>query len=318
MGRRWGGLLIIMLVVVAAIAIPSAGGRQVSGTARPAPIPGPPAVGACLARPETDDALQSPNLDYRPQTFGPCGKRVFGEVAAVIGDHRSHEPAQPTMQTPDDGSTLTDDPNQLPCLDASNRYLGLTVGEDHMPMIVSDWRPSSLMSVSLSGPNLTQRAAGQRWVACTVSLHDWDGNAASYQGTLEGAFALGTLPPALALCLDTANLASAEPESCDKPHHVEVFGVADTARPGLTQRALDGSCLALAERMTGMSDPSAQGQLQVRAATVHGETGTPVVGLGTATDESGYAACMAVTPETHQLQRTLLALRNKPLPWSAR
>ena len=225
------------------------------------------------------------------------------------------QPAQPTIQAPDDGSTFFEDPNELPCLDATNRYLGLTVGADHIPMISSYWRSIGLASVSLTGPSLTQRAAGQRWVACIVSLHDWDRRAASYQGTLENTFVLGILPPALAVCLDTANLAAAQPASCDKPHHVEIFGVADTARPGLTQRLLDGSCLALAVRMTGMPDPTAHGQIQVRAAEVHGETGTPAAGLGAATDDSGYAACMAVTPETHQLGRTLLALRNKPLPW---
>ena len=312
MGRRWGGLIIIVLVAVAAIAIPSAGGKQISGTARPAPIPGPPAVAQCLDAPELDGAQQKPGALYRPLTVGPCGKRVYGEVTAVIGDRRSPQSAPPTIQPPDDGSTVTDDPNELPCFDATNRYLGLTVGADHIPMIFSYWRPSGLASFSLTGPTLRQRAAGQRWVACVVSTRDWDRNAASYEGTLKNAFALGTLPPAVAVCLDTANLLSAEPASCDKPHYVEVFGVADTARPGLTQRSLDDSCLRLAARMTGMSDPTAHGQIRVRAAAVHGETGTPVTGLGSPTDDNGYAACMAVTPTTHQLQHTLLALRNKP------
>jgi hypothetical protein len=314
MGRRWGGLIIITLVLVVAIAVPAAGGKQISGTAQSAPIPGPPAVAECLEAPETDAAQQSPGASYRPLTVGPCGKRVYGEVTAVIADRRSNRP-QPDIQPPDDGSTVTDDPNELPCFDATNRYLGLTVGADHIPMILSYWRPSGLASFSLSGPSLRQRAAGQRWVACVVSTHDWNRRAASYQGTLKNAFALGTVPAAVAVCLDTADLSSAEPASCDKPHYVEVFGVADTARPGLTQRSLDDSCLRLAARLTGMSDPTAHGQIRVRAAAMHGDTGTPVTGLGSPTDDNGYAACMAVTPTTHQLQHTLLALRNKPVPW---
>ena len=318
MGRRRGGLLIIVLVVVAAIAIPSAGGKQIAGTARSAPVPGPPAVGDCLQVPETDAAQPSPTPSYRPRTLGPCGKRVYGEVAAVIDDRRPHQPSEPTFQTPDDASTVTDDPNELPCLDATTRYLGMTVGTDHAAIISSVWRPINPLRRSLSGPNPTQLAAGQRWVACIVSVHDWGGPSVSYSGTLKNTFALATLPPALATCLDTADLGAAQPVSCAKPHHVELFGVTDTAHPGLTQRLLDGTCLALAARMMGTSDPSAHGQIQLRASAIHGATDSPVAGLGTATDDSGYAACMAVTPQAHQLQRTLLGLRNKPVPWFVR
>ena len=108
MDRRWAGLLIIFLVVVAAIAVPAANGREISGVAEPAAIPGPPQVGDCLTRPETDAWSPGAHPTYRPQALEPCAAPRYGEVVSVIHDQRSHLPAVPTIQTPADSSTVTD------------------------------------------------------------------------------------------------------------------------------------------------------------------------------------------------------------------
>lgn len=316
MDRRWGGLLVIFLVVIAAVVVPSAGGRQIPGVAQPAPVPGPPKIGDCLTVAETDGWLQGPHPTYDPQRLAPCDAARFGEVAAVITDHRSHVPAVPRIQTPADGSVVTDDPNQGPCFDASARYLGLRPAADHASVIASYWSSLSMLSTAPSGPTALQQRAGQNWVACIVFVHDQDGRSLPYPDSLADTFALGTEPAALAVCLDSANLGSAQSTSCDQPHAVEAFGATATARPGLSQELLDRSCLALVGQMTGMNDPTAHGQLTVEAATIHGETGTPSVGLGKPDDESGYAACLVVSPEKHQLRHTLLALGDKPIPWS--
>ncbi len=316
MDRRWGGLLIIFCVVVAAVVVPAAGGRQIHGVAQAAPIPGPPATGDCLTVAETDGWLQGPHPSYRPQRLLPCAGERFGEVAAVITDRRTRVPAAPRIQTPADGSVLTDDPNQIPCSDASARYLGLTVGADHDWVIASAWSSLSMVSTAPSGPSELQQRAGQNWVACVVFIHDPDGRSVSHSSSLRDTFTKATEPAALALCLDSSALASAQTAACDAPHTVEAFGVTTTARPGLSQQALDQSCHALVVQLTGMADPSGGGKLQIVAATVHGDSGTPSVGLGKPDDDSGYAGCLVVSPVGHRLQRTLLALGNKPIPWS--
>ena len=317
MDRRWGGLLVIFVVVVAAFVVPSAGGRQIRGVALAAPIPGPPAVGDCLAVSETDAWLQGAHPSYRPQALAPCAAARFGEVAAVIVDRRTHIPAVPRIQTPADGSVVTDDPNQTACFEASARYLGLQVGADHNAVIASDWSPLSNLSTAPSGPTPLQQRAGQKWVACVVFIHGRDGPSVSYPSSLRDTFAKGTEPAALAVCLDSPNLGLARSTECDRSHTVEAFGAMTTARPGLSQAGLDRTCRALVTRLTGMTDPSAGGRLKVIAATIHGEIGTPSVGLGTSDDESGYAACLVVSPDAHPLLHTLLALGAKPVPWAS-
>src|SRR4051794_10399119 len=217
MDRRWVRLLIIFLVVVAAIAVPSAGGKRIAGAARSAPVPAPPKAGDCLTAPETDTWLQGGPAPYRSAALGPCVGQVYGEVVAVTPDRRQHHPAS---RSPGYGSVLIDDPNEAPCLQTAARYIGLTVGADDNILIASYWEPLGPLSASPSGPTERQIAAGQNWVACVVFVPDSSGRSVAYRGTLKKMFTLGTEPAAMAVCLDSADLSDAEITPCARPHRV--------------------------------------------------------------------------------------------------
>lgn len=313
MGRRVGGLVIVLLVLLAAAIVPSALGRTVAGRAVLVPVKGPPAVGDCLTVPGTSGRVQGQGATYATQSLAACSGSRYGEVVAVIDDARSHDPAVPTIQTPSDSSTVSDDPNQQTCSDAELRYVG--VPTTARPAAIAEWGPVTGIEVEPTGPDELQKKFGQSWVACVLYVNGGSGSV-SYAGTAKNAFTTGELPAAFAVCVSSADLMTAAPVPCHGAHTVEAFAVRGTGHPGLTQQSLDTSCLAVVARMTKLSDPTAAGQLEVGAIAIHdGPSGASVPGLGGPTDGSGFAACVAVSPAGRTLTASLLALHGRPIPW---
>ncbi len=316
MDRRWAGVVIVIVTVLSAVVAPSIAGRRIAGAPLVAPVPGPPDVGDCLTVPPGGGGFERVRPSYEPQALAPCQAARFGEVVAVIRDGRSHQPAVPTIQAPADGSTLTDDPNQLACSDAASRYVGLGVAADHSPLVSAYWSPLAFLGTTPSGPTARQKSAGQTWVACVLMVYDdaQSGLAVAYPGTLKDTYKLGTEPASFALCLDSPALDSTVAVRCGEPHAVEAFGRTGTATVGLTQSSLDATCRALVGKLTGMVFPLAGGQLRAMAPAVHGFA-TQEAGLGKPDDQSGFAACLVVATGKRQLGGTLLALGAKPVPW---
>ncbi len=305
MHRRAIGLLIIVLVVVSAVLAPGLLGRQVSGVATAVPVPASPRVGDCL----TTAADQSPPPTV--EIIAPCAAGRFGEVVTVTADPGAGAPAG----RPDD-AVVSDDRYRQSCSDQVLRYLGLTVGSDHQGFLPPYWLPLAPLDMSIHRPSARQLAAGQHWLACAFYVHDHTGRSASYRNSARDAYGLGIPPAALAYCLSTGDLTSAQSVPCSQPHGAEAFGGTGTARPGLTARSLDDSCAALTSRLTRMPDPTAGGKLAVTAAAVHSPSGTSQPGLGAPDDSTGFAACMISAPPGRQLVGTLMALGDRPVPWA--
>ncbi len=316
MDRRWTGLLIVVVVVLGAAALPAVVGKRIAGVATSAPVPGPPRVGDCLTLPEDGGADPYAGSGYAARSVQPCAGVRFGEVVATIRDRRPTAPAAPTIAPPTDGSALNTDPNQSACVDAVWRYLGVPLAADHSPVLATYWAPLGFLGVAPSGPTARQRAAGQKWVACLLFVNDEHGSSVWYPGTARNSFATGTAPGAFAVCLGSADISTEQPTSCDRPHRVEVFGTTSTARPGLTGELLDRSCRTLVAAMTRASDATAGGRLEVRAVAVHEGVAGLAAGLGSADDISGVAACLVIAPAPRLLGAALLGLGDKPIPWA--
>lgn len=317
--RRWSGLLIVFLVVLAAAILPTVGGKKTAGIARSAPIPGPPAVGDCLQVREDNTDSWNSNTDpvYPVQRFAACQAGRFGEVVAIIPDARVADRSIARPPSPD-RSVLNDDPNATTCRDAVWRYVGLEVTAEHRPVLAADWQPVAVVGIAPSAPSAIQQAAGQRWVACVLFAGDRTGASVLYTGSAMGSFTNGKVPSAFALCLDSADIQNAGPVACGRPHPVEAFGATSTDKSGLTQASLNRSCLRLAHQLTGMSDPTAGGTLLVTAVAVHEAVdGTAVEGLGSATDDTGFAACLTAAQTGKTLAGTLLGLGARPIPYGS-
>lgn len=314
MHRRGGGLLIILIVVIVAVVAPAVLGRRVSGSAVAVPVPDPPRAGACLVTPVTNGSAS-------PVMIAPCSADRFGEVVMVTDDPRTLA-ATSRRQGDDDGTAVSDERERQACGDQVLRYLGLTVNADHEGFMQSYWQPLAPLDMSISRPSVRQVAAGQHWMACSFYVHDYTGKAASYRNSAKDAYGLGKgrdgVPPAaLAYCLTTDNLLTAESVPCPQPHTAEAFAGIRTARPGLTAESLHAGCAVLAARLTRMTDTTAGGALHVAVSAVHGPTGTGEPGLGGSGDVTGYAVCVISAPAGRALAGSLLALADRPVPWSS-
>ena len=299
----------LAVVVVGAVASPGVIGRQLPGTATAVPVADPPRVGDCLTTPP--DVPPAP-LAVR---IAPCAAGRFGEVVAVMDDPRLR--AATSRRQHDDDAAVSDDRDRQACGDQVLRYLGLTVGSDHQGFVDSYWQPLAPLDMSIDRPSARQTAAGQHWVSCSFYVHDQDGKAASYRNPARDAYGHGIPPPALAYCLSTGDLMTAESVPCSRPHTAEAFGGTMTARPGLTVASMEASCRVLVARATRMPDITAAGALQVEVTAVHGPTGTSEPGLGSAHDVTGYAGCVISSPDNRQLSGPLLALGGRPVPWAS-
>lgn len=304
--QRLRGLLVIGVVAVAALVLAQLLHPPVPGSASRGPIPRPPAVGDCLADPTISGQQQLPRTTptYPWLRTGPCQGRRFGEVAAVLTEHDL--PPTPTSSDPiDTARPLGGDPYNDLCWTAATVWLGLPT-PNGFP-VPDRWMPDlQAVDVALSGPNQVQRASGQNWVACIALGKRWTAatDAASYDAigydtTARNTFTTGPPLPVFAYCQPTAE--NSAPLSCSTPHAAERFGSTFSDRSSTEQHRRD--CLALAQRLTGMPDPTAGGRL------------TSLV-VDSADDGNGghFLECVMVAVSPHQLTGPLLGLTDRPVP----
>lgn len=312
MERRWTGVLVVVLALLAVAVFPKVTGRSVGGAAQATPVPAPPSVGDCRLEPGKELGSDGFAVEYVTSELAPCQGRRFGEVVAVLQDGR-RAPSRSAVSG-SSGSVVIDDPNRLACTDAVWQYLGVSVAAGHTPLLADHWSPVAFAGASPIGPSERQKASGQNWVACVLRVADTYGVSVSYTASTRNSYRTGNVPTAFAVCLDSVDLLAGSAGTCAAPHRVEVFGATNTGRGGLTQALLDRSCRALVVQLTGLVEPTVGAALQVTALTTHGFS-EPVTGLGSATDQSGFAACAVIAPENHQLGASLLGLGTRPVPW---
>ncbi|SDO40783.1 Septum formation [Nakamurella panacisegetis] len=298
MDRRWSGAAVVLVGLILAAIVPVAVvGRHIAGSPTALDVPGPPAAGDCLIGP----IGASKGDTYPTLVAAPCTGLRMGEVISTYTDQR-----RPSVRTGDGY------PNDDACTSAIDGYLGHTLGPS-----AGGWELPTTLAGVVEQPSALQAAVGQHWLACVLVLLGPDQSPTSWSGTARNALAPGVRPPAgFATCLRMSSLINYQRVDCARAHAAEAFGLMSTARDGLTQRGLDASCLTQVRRRTAMPDPTAGGVLSVKAVAVHGADGPPRAGLGSATDDSGFALCELVTSAGRTLVGPLLGLGTGPVPLS--
>ncbi len=293
MDRRVAGAVVLVAAVLVALAIPSATGRRIAGTAARLSTPDPPELGQCLS------AAPEPTLAYgRVTAFAapaaPCGAANYGEIVFVARDLR----AFPSTMAFDRTSSV--DPGV--CESPARGYLGWDpagsatgAGPADTARALADWRPVLTQTLVLIGPDEAQFLAGQRWIGCAMLPRQ-----APFSGSLRTGAASGAFPAADAYgsCRAHPSGALRRELPCSVAHDAEIFGWAATrgwgaptldsaergpAQPGPAARGEESmlaSCRALVTAVTGMTDPSAGGSLRVVVET---DRASEAAGSGRAT-----------------------------------
>ena len=296
MDRRWGGIVLLIAAVAAAVVLGSLHTKQVGGTAATAPPPGPPAVGDCLG------VLAGYGYPFAA-TVVACEQAHVGEVVDVMSDGALSHATSPADSTDDET-----DPS-IACELAAVRYMGVPDG--------STWYPAATFGSYLIQPDPIAQQLGSQWLVCAVGASAADLGQGAYDGTLRDAAAGGRYPSSFAVCpLSFDNISMAQ--SCTSPHRLESFGttfVGDTGRlPELT-----ASCASWVATLTGLADPTAGGRLTAALVPTDASSSTePATEEGAPTDqvEPGGAVytCVVHTTGSHELTGPLLGLRGEPVP----
>ncbi len=315
MDRRAAGLLVVVVGLLAAVVVPAVGGRGIPGVAQPVPVPGPPAIGACVGLPfdTTFDRFGADSTDdrYPELGLGECDQAHVGEVVSVI--------AQPlptkVTGTPDGGSDV-EDRNSTACYLATGSFLGtLDPAGKAGPALFGYWGwVASPGSVPLM-PTARQQAAGAKWLACVTYLVDQPliggESLVHYQGTLRDALSTGVGRDYLGYCPTEADWNRASSFSCARPHHGEVFGYTSVSQE-VARTTLTASCAKLVERVTKNPDLVRDNQFVVSIQA--NLTGQAITG---ATIPSGSTVqCGVLANDGRMVQGSLIAIGTDPIPWA--
>ncbi len=305
MSRRVQGIVILVLAVLVAVVVPRLGGTSIPGTPTALSIQAPPTIGACILDNPMPDGVRlgnAPTLHY-----GGCGQAHFGEVVEVLSN---------AEKFPRIGLDPMGSPDPTSCTEVVNSYLGVDQVSirndrgDYLSMSFGPWQPVSVGRVAVIGPTALQQELGQTWIACVT-----EGNTGSpYTGTVRGAFTGGSLPNSYASCSNTVTPGTSV--ECATPHRVELFATTAVTTTLPSQAGLTSSCTELLQHVTGRSDLSAGGRIQVQAVPVYyGVSSHTNPGQRDSVDtEPGQAFCGIAATGAARLTSTLFAIGNRPLP----
>ena len=266
----------VLVIVVRAVAQPG-----LAGTATTAPLPGPPAVGACL------------RIDDGPPAVVDCAAPHDLEVTAgVTAD-----------ATP---------PSRSQCDARSADYLP--------PITVDDWLVPVAVETTVVPAPPGERVGGRGWQVCTVrpENHDrWSGTVrgmtlATFRSDVFGNCVDSTRGPRVPCGSphDGELLGTAAVAYTGLDLDGTYFGVDSSAAtlPDDVRADLQARCGELAARMTAAADPTYGGLL---TAAVRVRTVAP-------TDVPGgvqvYLACLATPPPGRPLSGSVVGLGDAPLP----
>ncbi|MET3803772.1 hypothetical protein ABIB25_000758 [Nakamurella sp. UYEF19] len=289
MGRRMGGMLLLVTALIALVVVAGLQRPNATGTAVPQDVPAPPTVGACLPSAPPGEPDQYPPSQLLPAaTFGPCAELHYGEVAQVL----SHRPAVANEIVGGDERT----------------YIGLPTSIEE-----SNWVSPINTSIVWANPTALQQAAGQQWVACIVT----PGSSTPYRGTVGQALNTGRLPAVYSSCL-----AGTDPHTplvpCSSPHRSEVLGQASPRLIAGGQAHLDAMCMTYAKTLTRRADFEADGQLRARSLSEHfGPSPTDsLAGLDPdyPSSNNSQSTCIVSATGSRLLTASLLGIGDGPLP----
>jgi len=286
MDRRAAGAVVLIAAVLVALAIPSATGRRIAGSAARSSAPDAPEVGNCLT------AAPEPTLAYgRVTAFaapaGRCGPANFGEIVFVAADFRAFPSSMVFDRTSLVDASVCDSP--------AREYLGWDpaapsggAGRSDVARALAVWRPVLTQTLVLIGPDADQYFAGQHWIGCAMLPRQ-----VPYSGSLRTGAASGAFPAANAYgsCRARSTSTAGRELPCSVAHDAEIFGWSATggwgaptggpAEPAAeAPESVLSSCRALVTAVTGMTDPSARGSLRVVVET---DRASDAAGSGRAT-----------------------------------
>lgn len=305
MNRRAQGTVVLLLAVLIALVLPKLGGTTIPGSPTALSIQGPPVIGSCLL----DDALpNSRGLGTTvPSRYGACGQAHFGEVVQVLSN---------AEKFPRIGLDPMGSPDPASCTQVAESYLGIdqvvTRNDrgDYRSTSFGPWQPVSTGRLGVIGPTALQQELGQRWIACVTE----GSTGVAYTGTVRGAFTGGSLPNSYGICGDTVTPGNSV--DCAVAHRAELFASTPVTASLPSQVQLTESCTDFLRYVTGRTDLSAGGRIEVLAIPVF-YGGGPNAGQGTSTATApGQAFCGIAAVGASKLTSTMFAVGSRPLPLS--
>jgi len=298
--RAWGAVVVAVSLIVAVVVPVALGlGRPRAGVAVRAPIPTPPQVGECLHAPVLvgGSALTLVGISIGTAPVGPCKTGDAGSASVSIPGPTTPENYGEILSVIADvlfSSAASSDPQATPepgwCRESVEAYLEWTA---------KPWTPVLTDSTWVVGPTDEQYRTGQRWIACAVLSGD-----RGYFGSVRESRS-GPAADVYGRCGNRP--APVVRVWCSQPHNVEVFAF------GVVDDGTQDSCTRLITERTGMTDPTADGMLQVRIVATNSSADDP----WTSSDgRIQSVTCGIRVAGDGLLIASLVGRGDGPLPWA--
>jgi len=310
--RRLTGIGVLVLALLAAAILPVLGGRRTAGTAERAQIP---VLGDCVLAALPPWAPGGSTPDEQPLADRPTGRLgscAEAGAARVIGRQNTVQLADRLSR----GAYL--EQTAALCSDAvmatSQRLQGGLYTWQRGTKSIG-YQASLLLRGEVAMPTPAAVAAGQRWTVCYST---------TFSGSAERPTAIAGSHPEADLGVCYRDTATADPSteipaeydssagrsqeltSCDLPHTAQYVGYASTGAGGLTVADFIAACRGYLILVTGMSDPTAGGQLRIDADSGDRQA----LGYG------GGQCGVRVGEKSHTLSGSLIGIGDGPLPWT--
>jgi len=302
--RRWAGIGLLVVTLVAALVIAGLNGARVAGTASMPPGVPAPVVGECLVS-LTDKSVATAGVG-RPASWPVVGVsedkvRFAGcssgpRIGEVVGQQRYSRQSWNVEADIAWCQRLYDDQRAQ----EGNRYQDATAGL---------WKPSTGQRLLTVHSRPAVDPAAPSWAACVLVAP----NVEQYSGPHVRSRAQAPNPAPFGLCL--AGTANERWVSCADRHRTQELGEG-TGAPMTARDAIE-TCRSLVARMTGMSDITAGGRLllEVVGGSTDGGGGETAAGtLNPRHSSAGSASCRLSVIGEARLVATLIGVGDDALP----
>jgi len=297
MRERALGVALLITALLAALVFSGLNGRAVRGHPVEEHARAVPAVGNCLLTRYQRTGVSVGDGPQRPPAaeLGPCSGPRYGDVIQV---NRSQTPGS------------------IYCGLAARGYLGAPRDDMNDPM-TGGWSllagPGSTVMV---GPDSRQLVAGQAWAACVLlPLNRVGTRTERFDGPQGGAWrrgSAGTTP--FGICSDRI---PGRLIPCADPHLYERIAVRVQVR-----KNAQAGCVQKVRRETGMSDPTAHGELTIQLSAYRFDSASDEpapIGRAEADqnpDTSTVECVIRPTNDARRLRGSLLAVGDGPVPFA--
>jgi len=300
MDRRWAGIGVLVVALLAVAVLPKLDGRGIAGTAVRGPTP---VVGNCLNVASLDVPYAATNpIDGRQLptgVVGPCSSENAGMLIAVAYDRRV-----PTATKPDAaaGSGVTDrsayDVEQNRLCESDPKLLLDAIGDrDQVVWTGEGGQQVGYLAArgQLDGVLVASPAgADRKWIGCVLATFDNTGTKPFSQTSARAA-------DQLAAC-DSGKLKNYQPAFCGQPHTSEVLGTAYMKMGAATRSDFEQACRAYAVHRIGSDGPVASGKIRIE--------------VDDGGNWPGGDCRVSVVDPARTLSGTVVGIGDGPLPWT--